>query len=218
MSLNDYRLAYVSRSPAGGSIFGEQPLLLCDPLTTLVAYPSFQEQLTRLLPSFRQTGLHLAIGDVDGLREYVTERRSADPANFGHLAGTECMRQIGTLTTEWADQEFTAGWTFRLCGTFGGDEVIVAAAGQPHSRFASVVNDLCDRIRAYAPRPCSFALGTMTPRELTPGQAPDAYRRLVSQIDASLFEAKEKWRAENGRLDGRVWDIGQVEVSLEREP
>ena len=217
MSQKGYRLAYISSPPVAG-VCDEQSLLLRDPLTMLIAYPSFEEQLTRLLPRFGQTGLHLAIGDVDGLREYVTERRAADPACFGHLAGNDCMRQVGKLTAEWADKELTTGWTLRMCGTFGGDEVIVAAAGHSHTRFACVVNDLCDRLRARAPRPCSFALGTMAPGVLSPAEAPDVYRRLVSRIDASLFEAKEKWRAEEGQLEGRVWDVGLVDASQGKKP
>ncbi|HLI75925.1 MAG TPA: hypothetical protein VKV02_03190 [Acidobacteriaceae bacterium] len=192
--------------------------MLRDPLTMLIAYPSFEEQLTRLLPRLGQTGMHLAIGDVDGLREYVTERRAADPACFGHLAGNDCMRQVGRLTAEWAEKELTAGWTLGMCGTFGGDEVIVAAAGHSHMRFARVINDLCDRLRAHAPRPSSFALGTMPPRALSPAEASDVYRQLVSRIDASLFEAKEKWRTEDGRLEGRVWDLGFVDADQGKKP
>jgi GGDEF domain-containing protein len=217
MPKNGYQLAYISSPPSNSGASDGESLLLCDPLTMLIAYPSFEEQLTRLLPRFGPVGLRLAIGDVDGLREYVSERRAADPACFGHLAGNDCMRRVGLVTVEWADQELGADWAFRLCGTFGGDEVIVAVAGCSHARFASAVTDLCDRIRAGAPRPCSFAIGTMALASLTEEQAPDAYRRLVSHVDASLFEAKEKWRAEHGRLDGHVWDVGLVDASREQE-
>jgi GGDEF domain-containing protein len=211
-----YELAYISSissSQFNSGASDDESLVLCDPLTMLIAYPSFELQLTRLLPHFGPVGLHLAIGDVDGLRGYVSERRTADPACFGHLAGNECMRRIGLVTLEWAALELGADWAFRLCGTFGGDEVIVAAAGCSHQHFASAVADLCDRIRADAPRPCSFAVGTMAPASLAEEQAPHAYRRLLSQVDASLFEAKEKWRVEHGQLDGRVWDVGLVDAS-----
>jgi GGDEF domain-containing protein len=210
VSTYGYQLSCVGVS--GGSLAAEDPVLLCDPLTMLVAYPSFEEHLTRVLPRVANAGLHLAIGDVDGLREYVTERRSADPASFGHLAGNDCMRRIGALTGEWARTHLAVGWTFRICGTFGGDEVIVSAVGLPHERFVEAIALLCQQIRASAPRPCSFALGTLVAREVTEYQAPGAYRTFVSQIDASLFDAKEEWRAGGGLLNGRVLDVGHISV------
>ena len=39
-------------------------LFLCDPLTGLVAYPSFEELIIAGLPALAIKGLHLAIGDV----------------------------------------------------------------------------------------------------------------------------------------------------------
>jgi GGDEF domain-containing protein len=188
-------------------------VLFCDPLTMLVAYPSFEEHVTVVLPRLAPEGFHLAIGDVDGLREYVTARRADDPAAFGHLAGNECMRRVGQLTNEWARTDLAVGCTFQLCGTFGGDEVIVGATGPSHDQFVEVVTRLCDQIRNFSPRPCSFAVGTLRICELTTEQAPAAYRQLVSTVDASLFDAKEKWREDGAELAGRVWNAGHIAIA-----
>src|ERR1022692_3662155 len=64
--------------------------LLCDPLTGLVAYPSFEAHMIAALPGLASDGLHLAIGDVDDLRGYVTAANANDPTLFGHLAGNDC--------------------------------------------------------------------------------------------------------------------------------
>jgi len=77
---------------------GMRRTLLCDPLTGLVSYPSFEEHLTRELPRLARRELHLAIGDVDDLKEFVTARRDCDPMMFGHLAGNDCMRKVGAAT------------------------------------------------------------------------------------------------------------------------
>jgi GGDEF domain-containing protein len=180
-----------------------------DPLTTLAAYPSFERYLIDMLPMVAGDGLHIAIGDVDGLRNYVSERRSADPSHFGHLAGNACMRTIGRVTAGWAAAELSDS-AFHVCGTFGGDEVIIAASGISHEQFASKIDKLCRDIRDAAPRPCSFALGTLADRTVTRGGAADAYRRLVSTVDACLFHEKEYARQAGGHLDGSVTNLGQV--------
>jgi len=186
-------------------------VLYCDPLTSLVAYPSFEAHLVQMLPVFAGTGLHVAIGDVDGLREYVSVQRSSDPASFGHLAGNACMRIIGRVTTRWAESEL-ADTVFQLCGTFGGDEVIAAASGISHELFADRIRGLCQAIKVAAPRPCSFALATLEADGVTPDGAADAYRCLVSMVDARLFQEKEQARRNGHGLDGFVTDLGIVDL------
>jgi GGDEF domain-containing protein len=182
-----------------------------DPLTTLAAYPSFERYIIEMIPMLASDGLHIAIGDVDGLRKYVSERRSADPAHFGHLAGNACMQTIGRVTAEWAAAELSDS-AFHVCGTFGGDEVIIAASGISHELFASKIHKLCRTIRCAAPRPCSFALGTLEDRTVTRDSAADAYRRFVSMLDARLFREKEDAHGDGGHLDGSVTNLGQVNL------
>lgn len=186
-------------------------VLYCDPLTSLVAYPSFEAYVIDMLPRFAAEGLHLAIGDVDGLREYVTERRSCDPSSFGHLAGNRCMRIIGQLTASWAAAELVNS-TFHVCGTFGGDEVIVAASALGHQGFLCKVQRLCQTIKASAPRPCSFALATLKDSTVAPRAGAEAYRRVVSMIDARLFDEKERSRRNGNHLNGSVADLGFVNL------
>jgi GGDEF domain-containing protein len=204
-----YRLSYLQLGDVPAGI--DDGILYCDPLTSLVAYPSFEQYLIKMIPGLAGKGLHIAIGDVDGLKEYVSQRRSADPASFGHLAGNACMLAVGRLTNSWAAAELS-DIAFGVCGTFGGDEVIVAAAGLSHEAFAGKIRELCQAIKASAPRPCSFALATFDYGSVTPDGAPDAYRQFLSMIDEQLFRDKEQARFLNGHLDGAVSDLGTVSL------
>lgn len=204
-----YQLSYLRLGDAPAGI--DDGVLYCDPLTSLVAYPSFEQYLIRMIPRLAGKGLHVAIGDVDGLKEYVSQRRDCDPASFGHLAGNACMLAVGRLTSNWAAAEL-GDTEFQVCGTFGGDEVIVAAAGLSHEVFAGKIRELCRAIKASAPRPCSFAVATLENGTVTPDGAPDAYRQFVSLIDAQLFHDKEQARFLNGHLDGAVSDLGIVSL------
>ncbi|MEV6930143.1 hypothetical protein AB0M46_37450 [Dactylosporangium sp. NPDC051485] len=186
-------------------------MLYCDPLTSLVAYPSFEQHLIDLLPTLAADELHIAIGDVDGLREYVMERRAVDPYSFGHLAGNACMRTVGALTVEWAATELKEVG-FHICGTFGGDEVIIAAAGTSHEAFTQKVNVLARDMKASSPRPVSFALATSKPCVLDPADARNAYRMLVSAVDAELFAVKGSARFAGGHLEGVVIDLGAISL------
>jgi GGDEF domain-containing protein len=187
-------------------------LLLCDPLTGLVAYPSFEAHMIEALPQLASDGVQLAIGDVDDLRGYVTAAKLNDAALFGHLAGNDCMRRVGEATRKW-EAEVLDGWPFAVCATFGGDEVIVAAAGRPYDIFLDALTDLIVRIRAAAPRPCSFASATTRPVSRFATSAELAYRRLVSNVDASLFCHKAAVRNTGAKLSGALVDVGTVRLS-----
>jgi GGDEF domain-containing protein len=186
-------------------------LLLCDPLTGLVAYPSFEAHLIAILPELAANGLHLAIGDVDDLRGYVTAAKADDPTLFGHLAGNDCMRRVGEATRTWA-AEILDGWPFAVCATFGGDDVVVAAAGRPYDAFRDALADLVSRIRSAAPRPCSFASATTMPVACIVCRAEHAYRRLVSHVDECLFWHKAAARKAGCLLDGVLVDVGTLEL------
>jgi GGDEF domain-containing protein len=210
MNGNHYRFEYMrlDGTPADP---GDHVMYL-DPLTSLAAYPSFERYLIEMIPALASDGLHLAIGDVDGLRDYVSERRAADPTHFGHLAGNACMQTIGRVTAQWAAAELS-GSAFHVCGTFGGDEVIIAASGISHELFTAKIRKLCGTIRDAAPRPCSFALGTLTNQSVTRDSAADAYRQLVSRVDARLFREKEDALRNGAHLDGSVTVLGQVSLA-----
>ncbi len=191
-------------------------LLLCDPLTGLVAYPSFEAYLVAALPTLAPDGVHLAIGDVDDLRGYVTTIRADDPTRFGHLAGNDCMRRVGAATCRWSATVLD-GWPFAVCATFGGDEVIVVAAGQPYAVFLAALGELITQIRTAAPRACSFAAATTVPMVCAVTGAADAYRRLVSHVDACLFRQKAVARRAGRMLDGVLVDVGAVDLGAPAE-
>jgi GGDEF domain-containing protein len=186
-------------------------VLYLDPLTSLVAYPSFERHIIEMIPKLAGDGLHIAIGDVDGLREYVSEQRSADPAHFGHLAGNACMQTIGRVTAGWAAAELSDS-PFHICGTFGGDEVIIAVSGISHELFASKIDNLRHAICNTAPRPCSFAIGTIEDQTVTRDSAAATYRRFVSMVDARLFREKDDARRAGGHLDGAVTNLGRINL------
>lgn len=209
MNGNHYRFAYMRLDDAPCDL--SEDVMYLDPLTSLASYPSFERYIIKMIPMLVSDGLHIAIGDVDGLREYVSERRAADPTHFGHLAGNACMQTIGRVTAGWAAAELS-GSAFHVCGTFGGDEVIIAVSGMSHELFASKIHGLCHTIRCAAPRPCSFALGTLANQTVTDDGAAEAYRKFVSMIDARLFREKEDARRDGGHLDGFVSNLGQVSL------
>jgi len=192
---------------------GEVRELWCDPLTGLVAYPSFAECLIESLPVLSATGVHLAIGDVDDLKEYVSQRRSEDPTMFGHRAGNQCMEVVGRVTTGWSHDALRTS-TFALCGTFGGDEVIVAAAGVGRSPFVDSIRDLAQAIEVASPRTCSFSVGTLAPGTISDQQAPAAYRQFVAAVDAALFLQKAELRKRNINPRGELKYIGDVRIDL----
>jgi GGDEF domain-containing protein len=208
------RAALVTLGIPVRAVDGELRELLCDPLTGLVAYPSFAECLIGSLPTLStSTGLHLAIGDVDDLKEYVSQRRAEDPTMFGHLAGNQCMEAVGRATTAWSHEALRTS-TFALCGTFGGDEVIVATAGVAYDRFVASIRDLAQAIDRAAPRTCSFAVGTFPPGAIFDHQATAAYRQFVAAIDAALFFHKAELREQHLKPRGELKDIGDVRVVL----
>ena len=191
---------------AANDVF-DSGVLLCDPLTRLVAYPSFERHLVEMLPRHQAQGVHLAIGDVDDLKAYVSRIDTADPSHFGHLAGNECMRVIGMATRAWADERL-GDWPFAVCGTFGGDEVIVAAAGRPYASFVDHVRALAATLRRDAPRPMSFVTATLAPTEGRLGDPHDVYRGFVAQVDAQLFTYKADVRRRLGAPCGELLDVG----------
>lgn len=176
---------------------GGRPVLLCDPLTGLLAYDSFAQHVTSSLAGWLERGAHMAIGDVDGLKEYVTRSNTADPKLFGHLAGNQCMKLIGAIVRGWsAGRE--GEWAAMVCGTFGGDEVIVVAVGGRPADFVRDVEKLADDIRRGAPRPCSFACVSVGPTP-EPLSDPGAfYAEWVGTVDRALFEIKSSGRTSGG--------------------
>jgi GGDEF domain-containing protein len=197
-------MAYLGEN---GVVSPPDGVLLCDPLTLLVAYPSFQDYMVKHFSSLLAQGIHLAIGDVDDLKRYVIESRSSNPMLFGHIAGNECMQKVGKITNQWASTVFTLDH-FSLCGAFGGDEVIIAASGITYKYFHQAVLDLAARLREGAPRPLSFATATTTATSTPIVDPYSLFRKLVINVDMALFNQKNKRLEHDGR--GVVIDLGDI--------
>jgi GGDEF domain-containing protein len=189
-----------------------QDCLLCDPLTGLVSYPSFETFLTSTLPELLNAGLHLAIGDVDNLRDYILAKNIADPYSSGHLAGNDCMRRVGKAIRDWTNGISKVA-PFLMCATFGGDEVIIAGSGLPYHQFFDEITSLSKQIAMAAPRSCSFAVSTTTNEEMhvNPGNAELFYKKYLGNIDRHLLQQKAAM-SNNKTKNGFVFDLGNIKV------
>ncbi|MET8623773.1 hypothetical protein ABZW30_08450 [Kitasatospora sp. NPDC004669] len=170
-----------------------------DPLTGLVAFPDFHTSIPRALAAELEAGglVALAIGDVDGLKEHVEQANATDAASFGHLAGNQVMARLGAATRTWfRDQP----WPAACAATFGGDEVIIAAAVDDPAAFHQAVTGLRDRLAEVLPTQVSFALAVAGPCHLPAGREGNAWKhtftdRLLATVDRCLFAHKAARRA-----------------------
>ncbi|MEO3756073.1 GGDEF domain-containing protein [Streptomyces sp. B6B3] len=174
-----------------------------DPLTGLIAFPDFHSSLPRELAATLTGGgmAGLAIGDVDGLKQHVEQANATDPDCYGHLAGNKVMARLGAVTREWfRQQSFAAG----CAATFGGDEVIIAAAIGSPATFLRSVADLRDRLAAALPCAVSFALAIVAAGHLPARREGNRWKHaftdgLLAAVDRCLFTHKAARRAEGGR-------------------
>lgn len=185
--------------------------LFCDPLTGLVSYPCFERLIIDTYPHLKRTGFAIAIGDVDGLKAYVQKVNLNDPHSFGHLAGNACMQIVGSLTRDWHDS-----WLSRdrisVCATFGGDEVIILAQSPHEFGFVSKVRELSLLIKEHSPRPCSFAVGSIS-SSFPIENSREGYREMVSTIDRALFRYKSLVSDISRSECARVLDLGNLHTS-----
>ncbi|WP_067479474.1 hypothetical protein [Actinomadura hibisca] len=174
-----------------------------DPVTGLVAFPDFHAYLPAHLIAALREGrpVGLTIGDVDDLKKHV-EAVGNDPAHYGHLAGNKVIAAFGGVVRVWfADQN----WQRAVAATFGGDEVVIAAAITDPASFIAAIADLRDRLGATLPVRVSFAVVTIGPGQLpTPppgsrdGGAHDFADQLLAALDKSLFAHKRLRRSRGG--------------------
>jgi GGDEF domain-containing protein len=162
-----------------------------DPITGLVAFPSFQERFPRIFARELAAGrvVGIAIGDVDDLKGYVERSRAADDLMFGHLAGNTVMTQLGHESLRW----FAATEAPGCLATFGGDEVILAMIGVAPHAFGRHVRRIGAALSAALPRTVSFAHATFSAAD-GPTRAVTAtdYARALVLVDRALFAAKKR--------------------------
>src|SRR5512146_991720 len=135
-----------------------------DPVTGLVSFPDFHAAFPgHLANALRHDEvIGLAIGDVDHLTGYSSRLDPAHPERFGHLAGNAIMARLGNVSAAWfREQSFWAG----CVSTFGGDEIIIAAAVRDPEVFEIAIVTLRDRCSAELPRTVSFALTMLSADE-----------------------------------------------------
>ncbi|MEV7004755.1 hypothetical protein AB0N62_45470 [Streptomyces sp. NPDC093982] len=161
-----------------------------DAVTGLVAFPDFHRRMPgHVTAALRGDGLvGLAIGDVDGLKSYVEQVNATDSACYGHLAGNKVMTHLGTVTRKWFHEQL---WGSGCVATFGGDEVIVAAALDDPVLFYRSIADLRDRLADALPVHVSFALAVVAAEHL-PSEHSGEWQclfmdRLLATVDRCLF-------------------------------
>jgi GGDEF domain-containing protein len=161
-----------------------------DAVTGLVAFPDFHKRIpAHATATLRGEGLvGLAIGDVDGLKSYVERVNATDPDCYGHLAGNKVMTRLGAVTRRWFHEQV---WRSGCVATFGGDEVIVAAALDDAVDFYRSILLLSDRLADALPVPVSFALALASadnlPAERSGGWQGLFMDRLLTTVDRCLF-------------------------------
>jgi GGDEF domain-containing protein len=185
-----------------------------DPLTGLIAFPDFHSLLPREVSRILSSGglVALAIGDVDGLKDHVEHSNANDLTCFGHLAGNRVMARLGDVTRKWFHQQsFMAG----CAATFGGDEVIIAAAINDPTHFYGTLIRLRDELAVALPISVSFAFTVVAPEHLPPDQSGRGWKhvftdRLLAGVDRCLFAHKAARRLGG---DGGVIAVTDVPYS-----
>jgi len=179
-----------------------------DPLTGLIAFPDFHSNIPRELAAVLMRGglIGLAIGDVDGLKEHVETSNATDPGCYGHLAGNRVMARLGAVAREWFGDQT---WAAACVATFGGDEVIVAAAVENADAFHGAIGDLRDRLAAALPTPVSFALTVVSGEHLPPNRDGHGWKHtftdcLLAAVDRCLFTYKAARRSDAGIGGGTI--------------
>ncbi|MBT8162997.1 GGDEF domain-containing protein [Arthrobacter sp. GN70] len=178
-----------------------------DPITGLVAFPDFYDELPDILEDCRARGVHLgiAIGDVDDLKAYVEHSKSSDPAAFGHVAGCALMQSLGDSSTRWYH---ALNLELGCLATFGGDEIIVALPVERNreGEFVQRISDLRDLLKSELPRTVSFGFGVLWHEDLARLESSASLSEmavgLLSRIDQSLFGAKAEARGRGERYGG----------------
>lgn len=173
-----------------------------DAVTGLIAFPDFHSHVPRALAAALAGGglVGLAIGDVDGLKDHVEKANATEPDCYGHLAGNKVMARLGAVTRNWFH---TQPWEAGCAATFGGDEVIFAAALDDAPAFHRAVADLRDRLAAELPVRVSFALTFASAEHLPAERGLGGWKhaftdRLLAAVDRCLFTHKAARRNSGG--------------------
>ncbi|UQA93710.1 nucleotidyl cyclase domain-containing protein [Streptomyces halobius] len=182
-----------------------------DAVTGLVAFPDFHSHIPRALAAALTGGglVGLAIGDVDGLKDHVEKANATEPGCYGHLAGNKVMARLGAVTRTWFHQQ---PWEAGCAATFGGDEVIIAAALDDASTFHRAIAELRDQLAHELPVRVSLALTFASAEHLPARRGPGGWKhaftdRLLAAVDRCLFTHKTSRRT--GRGEGGIIAVTQ---------
>ncbi|MEV6674341.1 GGDEF domain-containing protein [Streptomyces sp. NPDC051162] len=191
-----------------------------DAVTGLVAFPDFHSHIPRALAAALTGGglVGLAIGDVDGLKDHVERANATEPDCYGHLAGNKVMARLGAVTRDWFH---TQPWEAGCAATFGGDEVIIAAALDDAPAFHRAVAVLRDRLAGELPVRVSFALTFASAEDLPAERGLGGWKhaftdRLLAAVDRCLFTHKAARRNSGG--EGGIIAVTQPPTPADSAP
>ena len=162
-----------------------------DDLTGLHNLRSFEAHLASIVNAARATAtpVSLIVLDVDRLKS-LNDR-------YGHLAGSEAVREVGRIIAETVPDNAVA------C-RYGGDEFVIALPGRDESHAKQIAGSLRHRVHAVAPTLAgiAFPAGTLSisvgvaSRMLfrgvrrSPGGDVEGGEALFRSADAALYVAK----------------------------
>jgi GGDEF domain-containing protein len=210
-------LPFGARATRGSWLLGART----DPITGLVAFPDFHRRFPKVLGRSMRRGepVVVAIGDVDNLKAYVEDTNQRSETSFGHLAGNALMTQLGREARSWLAE---TGLRRAALSTFGGDEIIFAAAVSAPTAARAHVEQLRDHLRACLPRTVSFAYMHCA---ATDDPSADRYLATIAKVDRTLFTAKHDHDSRGGLVveaeapgsgtrHGRIAEIGSSAVIM----
>jgi diguanylate cyclase (GGDEF)-like protein len=157
-----------------------QGLALTDPLTGLANHRAFQERLAEELQRARREGYEVCVAalDVDFFKE-VND-------SFGHAVGDEALRMVAHAlhaNTRPGD----------ICGRIGGDEFMVGLVRADAEDGATVIERVCDAVRAmgFGPDLSHITLSAGVSAFPADAQSQD---ELMERADEALYRAKRGGR------------------------
>ncbi len=154
-----------------------------DPLTGTLNRQAFANSLREMVEHAAHygTAVHLIIFDLDHFKSINDQ--------FGHLGGDRALRRVAGIVHEHIDSA-------DLFGRFGGDEFLIACAGQ----LPAEIHALAEAIRAGVERgtdrraPGQPSLTLSMGIACSGGEDGSSADTLFARADAALYEAKRQGR------------------------
>ncbi len=156
-----------------------------DALTGVANRRSFDDRLQKELQAAaaERKPLALLLVDVDRFKIYND--------TYGHLAGDDCLKQVGQCLTDVAEADTD------LCARYGGEEFALILPDTDGEAALAAANALRARVRALAMPHSGSDFGLVTVSvgvAVVEGPGPFTPADLIADADAALYRSKENGR------------------------